>query len=206
MISMFSSTIQKLREYFEKFPGIGPRQAQRFVYWLLSENPVFIKELGDLLLKLRQNSKQCEMCFRFFEGAENRCRLCSGQTRDDSRLLIVEKDSDLETIEKTGVYNGRYFVLGDIVPFGQILPKNIRLKELYNRAGKGAEKGLKEIILAFSATAEGDNTTRYVEKILEPLAKKFNVKISSFGRGLSTGTELEYIDRDTLKNALNNRK
>ncbi len=203
---MSSNIIQKLRECFGRFPGIGPRQAQRFVYWLLSENPSFIKELSELLIKLRQDAKQCDKCFRFFAGTENICRLCAGQNRDDLRLLVVEKDADLENIEKTGVYNGRYFVLGDIIPFGQTIPKNIQLKEFFARAEHDAKNGLKEVILAFNADAEGDNTTRYIEKIMEPLAQKYPLKVSRFGRGLSTGTELEYIDRDTLKNALENRK
>ena len=201
---MSSNAIRKLKEYFERFPGIGPRQAQRFVYWLLNENSQFINELSGLLLELKRDVKQCGECFRFYTS--NECRLCQDKNRDNSRLLVVEKDVDLENIEKTGIYNGRYFVLGDIVPLGQTLPKNIRLKELFSRAEQETKKGLKEIILAFNATAEGDNTIRYLEKILEPLAKKYSIKISRFGRGLSTGTELEYIDSDTLKNALENRK
>ncbi len=218
---MSSNTIQKLREYFEHFPGIGPRQAQRFVYWLLNENAVFIKEFGELLLNLKNETKQCSRCFRFYtpplarfaitpteragQTSQN-CAFCSNPNRDKIRLLVVEKDTDLENIEKAGVYNGHYFVLGNVVPFGQAIPKNIRLKELFNRAEQDSKNGLKEIILAFSTTAEGDNTTRYLEKILEPLTEKYKIKISRFGRGLSTGTELEYIDKDTLKNALENRK
>lgn len=207
---MFSNVISKLKECFERFPGIGPRQAQRFVYWLLEEDPGFIKDLSNFLLELKKDVKQCEKCFRFFTS--DKCRLCGDLNRDNSRLLVVGKDTDLENIEKAGVYNGYYFVLGDIIPFTQTIPKNIRLKELFSRAEKeanpanGVKNGLKEIILAFNATAEGDNTVRYLEKILEPLAKKYPIKISRFGRGLSTGTELEYIDRDTLKNALENRK
>ncbi len=201
---MSSNAIGKLKEYFERFPGIGPRQAQRFVYWLLNEDPQFINELSGLLLELKRDVKQCGECFRFYTS--NECKLCQDKNRDNSRLLVVEKDVDLENIEKTGIYSGRYFVLGDIIPLGQTLPKNIRLKELFSRAEQEAKKGLKEIILAFNATTEGDNTIRYLEKILEPLAKKYPIKISRFGRGLSTGTELEYIDRDTLKNALENRK
>ncbi len=201
---MSSSAILKLKECFERFPGIGPRQAQRFVYWLLSQDHSFLKNLSGLLLELKQNTKQCEECFRFFNAAE--CSLCKSASRDDSCLLVVEKDADLENIEKSGAYSGRYFVLGGVIPFSANVPKTARLKELFNRADKGAKNGLKEIILALSATAEGDNTGRYLEKILEPLAKKYSLKISSFGRGLSTGTELEYIDAETLKNALENRK
>ncbi len=201
---MSSNTIDKLKECFEHFPGIGPRQAKRFVYWLLAQEPTFIKNFGELLLVLKSDAKQCNQCFRFFASSE--CRFCNDINRDNSRILVVEKDTDLENIEKAGVYNGYYFVLGDIIPLGQTISKNIRLKELFNRVRQDSEKGLKEIILAFSATAEGDNTTRYLEKILEPLVKKYSLKLSAFGRGLSTGTELEYIDRDTLKNALENRK
>jgi len=201
---MSSDTIQKLRECFEHFPGIGPRQAQRFVYWLLNQEPAFVKNLGELLLILRSDTKQCNQCFRFYTSSE--CRFCNDTNRDNSRILVVEKDTDMENIEKAGVYNGRYFVLGDIIPFGQIIPKNIRLKEFYSRAEQDARKELKEIILAFSATAEGDNTCRYLEKILDPLVKKYSVKISRFGRGLSTGAEMEYLDKDTIKNALENRK
>ncbi len=215
---MSSNVISKLRECFQRFPGIGPRQAQRFVYWLLNEDPSFLKNFSELLLELKKDAKQCEQCFRFYTPlypaiggvgagqASQNCIFCNDLNRDKSRLMVVEKDPDLENIEKAGLYNGHYFILADVIPLGQTIPKNIRLKELFSRAEQNSKTGLKEIILAFSATAEGDNTTRYLEKILEPLAKKYSIKISRFGRGLSTGTELEYIDRDTLKNALDNRK
>lgn len=194
---MSSNVINKLKEYFERFPGIGPRQAQRFVYWLLNEDSAFVKELSEFILALKKEIKQCEKCFRFFTSQN--CVFCNNLNRDKSRLLVVEKDTDLEGIEKAGVYNGLYFVLGDIIPLNQTISKNIRLKELFSRVENEAKNSLKEIILAFSATAEGDNTTRYLEKILEPLVKKYAIKISRFGRGLSTGTELEYIDKDTQK-------
>lgn len=201
---MSSNDINKLRECFERFPGIGPRQAQRFVYWLLNEDEEFLKEFSELILRLKRETKQCDKCFRFY--ASQNCTICNDLNRDKFRLLVVEKDTDLENLEKTGVYDGHYFVLGNNIPLAQTVPKNIRLKELFSRTENDAKKGLKEIILAFSATAEGDNTSRYLEKILEPLVKKYSLKISCFGRGLSTGTELEYIDRETLKNALDNRK
>ncbi len=208
---MSSNAIQKLREYFEHFPGIGPRQAQRFVYWLLNQEPTFVKSLGELLLALRSDAKQCNQCFRFFTPplagqASQNCAFCNDINRDNSRILVVEKDTDLENIEKAGVYDSRYFVLGDIIPFGQTIPKTIRLKELFNRIEHDSQKELKEVILAFSATAEGDNTCRYLEKIFDPLVKKYSIQISRFGRGLSTGAEMEYLDKDTIKNALENRK
>jgi recombination protein RecR len=201
---MSFNAIAKLKECFERFPGIGPRQAQRFAYWLVGQDSSFVKNLSDLLLELKKEVKQCEKCFRFYTSEQ--CRLCNDLSRDKCRLLIAEKDVDLESIEKAGVYDGHYFILGDIIPLNQTVPKTVRLKELFSRAQKESKNGLKEIILAFNATAEGDNTVRYLEKILEPLAQKYSIKISRFGRGLSTGAELEYLDADTLKNALENRK
>ncbi len=201
---MSSDIIQKLKEHFERFPGIGPRQAQRFVYWLLGEDLSSIKNLSELLLELKKGVKQCEECFRYYSSFE--CTTCEDKNRDQTKILIVEKDVDLKNIEKAGAYNGRYFVLGDVIPLGQTIPKNIRLKELFRQIEEKSKSGLKEIILALNATPEGDNTNRYLEKIIEPLANKYQFKITRFGRGLSTGTELEYSDADTLKNALENRK
>lgn len=201
---MSSEIIQQLKEYFTKFPGIGSRQAQRFVYWLLTQDSEFVRNLSALLLELKKNVKQCGKCFSFHASGE--CKICHAQNRDRSRIMVVEKDVDFENIEKIGVYNGLYFILGGVISLGQNSGRNLHMKELFNRVKSNAENGLKEIILALNATTEGDSTARYIEKILEPLAGKYQIKITHFGRGLSTGTELEYIDSDTLKNALENRK
>jgi recombination protein RecR len=184
----------KLIEYFLKFPGIGPRQAKRFAYFLAGEDKDFIENLAQLILETKKNINQCQECFRFFEG--EKCAICSGLNRDKNILMIIEKDVDLENIERAGIYNGRYFVLGGIMSLtGE--KNNLRFKELFDGA-----KNYKEIILALSANAEGENTERYIEKILEPL----KIKITKLGRGLSTGLELEYSDSETLKNALESRR
>lgn len=204
---------KKLAEYFTKFPGIGPRQARRFVYFLLSQNDDFLSGLSSSLKELKGAVQQCASCYRFFEdppvqaGKNEICEVCSSPNTDSSILIIVEKDIDFENIKKSGVYNGRYFILGGLLP---ILEKNpaekIRIRELVAETGKQISgSGLKETIIAFSASPEGDNTYQYVMKTLEPLSKKHGLKISCLGRGLSTGTELEYSDQDTLKNALKNR-
>lgn len=127
-------------------------------------------------------------------------------------LLVVEKDADFENIRKSGNYQGLFFLLGGSLP---ILEKNpsqkVRARELFDRvqnAAKNTEKTgeLKEVILAMNATPEGENTTLYILKILEPLVQKYNFKLSTLGRGLSTGTELEYSDVETFKSALESRK
>ncbi len=204
------SPISKLAEYFEKLPGIGPRQSLRFVYSLLNRDEEFLKKFGFLIANLKKEAAQCPSCQRFFaNGGQNKeCSICRNGNRDKSLLLIIEKDIDLENIEKAGFYSGLYFVLGGLIPaLGEKLPKEIRIKELFERIKKDASSGtLKEIVLALNATIEGDNTCRYVEKITEPVLEKNPIKINRLGRGLSTGTELEYSDKETIVNALKNRK
>jgi recombination protein RecR len=118
--------------------------------------------------------------------------------------MIVEKDSDLESIRKSGVYHGKYFILGGLVPVVEKNTKSrIRIDELKKRIEKDK---LEEIILAFSISPQGDHTDQYVREQINDATLKSNVKISSLGKGLSTGTELEYSDNDTLKNALKNRQ
>ncbi len=136
------------------------------------------------------------------------CEICSDETADHSTLIIVEKDADLENVRKAGSYNGLYFVLGGLVP---ILDKNpearIRIIALKKRIENLIKNGqLKELILALSASVEGDNTADYVHAELRDLATKNNLTISTLGRGLSTGTELEYSDPDTIREALRGRR
>ena len=203
-----NDSTKKLTEYFTKFPGIGQRQARRFVYFLLSQKEEFLDELTASLKKRKSYVNQCSSCFRFFEGKSPLCDICGSKNTDVSIIMVVEKDIDFENIKKSGVYHGRYFILGSLLP---ILEKNptdkIRIKELVGEVGKQIKNsGLKEVIIALSANPEGDNTFQYVKKTLEPLSEKHGLKISSLGRGLSTGTELEYSDQDTLKSALKNRQ
>lgn len=200
-------SIDKLTEIFKEFPGIGERQARRFVYFLMSRNGEYNNNLSKLILDLKKEIAQCTECYRFFHflknGQNDVCDICNNIKTDTSMLMIVEKDSDLESVRKSRVYNGKYFVLGGLVP---IVEKNtnkkIRIDELKNKISSG----LKEIILAFSLSPQGDHTDHYIRGIIAPICEKNSIKISSLGRGLSTGTELEYSDNDTLKNALKNRQ
>jgi recombination protein RecR len=203
--------INKLIELFSEFPGIGPRQAKRFVYYLLRHNSGFLNELSENILSLKKNIGTCSICFQFFQkktAGQSLCSICSDDNRDQSELMIVSHDVDLEHIEKSGVYKGTYFVLGGIVPI--LAPKpaeRIRERELFTLIKHRTEKKLlKEIILAMNVTPEGENTEQYLAKILTPVAMQHSIKISHLGRGISTGTEIEYSDKETLKNALQNRK
>jgi recombination protein RecR len=119
--------------------------------------------------------------------------------------MIVEKDSDLESVKKSRVYNGKYFILGGLVPIVEKNTKSrVRIEELKEKIKR--EKNLKEVILAFSLSPQGDHTDTYVREQIKEITDKLNIRVSSLGKGLSTGTELEYSDNDTLKNALKNRQ
>jgi len=205
---------ERLIEHFLKFPGIGPRQAKRFGYFLANADKSFVDDLVKLILETQKDTSQCPSCFRLFKNAKNgsaefndKCEICSNKNRDTSLLMVVEKDIDFENIEKSKVYNGKYFILGGAISLTGANNKinNLRFKQLFEKI-QAAQPA--EVILATSATAEGENTARYVEKILEPLrqAQNDSLKITHLGRGLSTGTELEYIDTETMNSALKNRK
>ncbi len=199
---------QKLIELFKEFPGIGPRQAKRFVYFLLNRNSAYANDLAGLIKDVRSTVHSCDTCFRFFPNNKNSsCSVCLDSSRDKTHIMLVSNDVDFENIEKTHFYNGYYFILGGTIP---ILDKNperkIRQGELFNTLERKIKEGLKEIIIAMNYNPEGENTLNYLVQILEPLVNKNNIKISTLGRGLSTGTELEYSDSDTIKNALKNRQ
>lgn len=204
------SSFQQLAERLRDLPGIGPRQAQRFAYFLLTRRREYLEELARLIVSVKKETKTCVSCFRFFNGngTSNECSLCIDPNRERDTLLILEKDIDLENMERSGSYRGYYFVLGGTLPILEKKPEEkIRSRELSLRIKKELERGvLKEVILAFSVNAEGENTREYVENLLRPFAEKSAFTISTLGRGLSTGSELEYADSDTLRSALANRK
>jgi recombination protein RecR len=204
------NSIQKLTEYFADFPGIGPRQAKRFVYYLLTRHQSHIDEIAKLLSTLKSQVHICTSCYRFFQTENPQvtlCDICRNPNRDSSLLVVVARDVDLENIERAHVHNGKYFVIGGGVPILEKEPeKRIRSRELEQTVRTRAEKGeLKEIILAMNATPEGENTSDFLTSFLKSITSDFPIKISHLGRGISTGTELEYSDADTIKNALQNR-
>lgn len=198
------NTLSRLTELFTHFPGIGPRQAKRFVYYLLTRDTRTLSELSRLIEELKRVVHHCKRCQRFFANEKRElCDICSDNNREQTVLMIVEKDVDFENIERTKLFEGLYFILGGSIPILEKEPeKRVRLKELKKRV---EEQGLTEIILALSANPEGDNTAVYLTEFLQPLTSEKAIKLSRLGRGLSTGTELEYSDAETIRNALKNR-
>lgn len=201
-----SEHIEKLAELFKEFPGIGERQAKRFVYFLLTKHPAYLRDLSIMIDSIKSSVVQCEMCFRYFEkNGKNICQTCADPKTDASTLLVVEKDSDLDALRRSATYKGQYFVFGGLIDIAnEKTIERTRLGELKKRIQKDSASGiLKEIILAFSLNPQGEHTDMYVRQMLDGVQ---NLKITSLGRGLSTGSELEYSDKDTLGYALQNRK
>ena len=218
---------QRLIELFKEFPGIGPRQAKRFVYFLLNRNPTYASDLAKLINEVRATVHSCDTCFRFFPHIQtpatsskgkqangtnvrhrvsNICPTCRDESRDKKSLMLISHDVDFENIEKTKAYNGYYFILGGTVPILEKNPeKRIRQKNLLEILNERIKDGLSEIIIALNYNPEGENTLSYLRGILSK-GTFDRIKISILGRGLSTGTELEYSDSETIKNALKNRQ
>lgn len=198
--------INELTEYFRKFPGIGPKQAQRFVYHLLKQDTYVLQKISGAIAGIKKNVRTCNSCCRFFvmHQDEKKCPICANKNRSRATLMIVANDSDVESMERAGAYDGQYFVLGGLVP---ILNKNPEEKVRLNELRKLVEisPDLREIIIAVNANPEGEHTLNIVKKQIADLAEKIGAKITTLGRGLSTGAEIEYTDSETIKNALRNR-
>lgn len=199
------NSFDKLKELFGHFPGIGPRQAERFAYYLLSKDPSYIEEFKSLLSTLKKDVAQCKECMRYFSKRtdSSTCSICSNDERDQSTLMLVAKDNDLQTVEKSEVYKGRYFVLGGLIPILEKNPdKRIRLAPMLSLVER-RKSDLKEVIFALSATHEGEHTAEFLGKEIKSILP--SAKLSHLGRGLSTGLEIEYSDTDTIKAALQNK-
>ena len=192
----------ELKSFFQKFPGIGPRQATRFIYTLVDLNKEERGKMAQLIDSMDDYLRRCHSCFRIFSVGETEnklCGFCSGVgNRDESKVMVVEKDNDLFNIEKTKLYNGTYFVLGklfDPLEEGGIKEKIDFLKN------KIKKNGQTEIILALPPSKQGEFTCEYMKKILGD-----KVPLSRLARGLSSGVDLEYADESTLRHALINRR
>lgn len=200
-------SLRRLEELFSHFPGIGPRQARRFVHYLQGRSPATVAELVKLINEVKSSTTECSMCHRFYiknETNDKVCNICTNTERDQNTLMVVARDSDFESVEKSGAYKGLYFILGGTVPILDKEPeKKIRLKSLLERI-KSSTETFQEIILSLNTTPDGEHTADIVKDAVKQISN--GTKISILGRGLSTGAELEYADSETIKNALGNRK
>jgi len=211
---MYPKTIQKLIDLFSKFPTVGPKTSARFVFYLMGLKKEKVEELLNSISDLKKIVKVCSFCFNPFEPSTGSgqggeiCQICSNPTRDKTLLLLVANETDLVAIEKIKKYNGLYFILGGTVSaLKKTDLEKLRIKELEERIKNHLE--IKEIILAFNSTTEGEATALYLQRILKPWTSSELAepkKITRLGRGLPVGGELEYADEETLSSALEGRK
>ncbi len=208
--------MRRLIELFQQFPGIGPRQAGRFAFFILGQDRQYVTELADGLRSVAETVSFCDQCYRSADmttesSAVVRCAFCANARRNPRLIAVVEKETDMEGIEKSGLFDGLYHVLGGVIsPLDADSPKRLHLRALYERTRALAESDRVtpcEVVLATNSTTEGDTTALYIGRIFEPLTKHHpHLKLSRLGRGLSLGAELEYADEVTIRNAFENRK
>jgi len=200
--------IDTLTQLLRDLPGIGPRQGRRIAHAIAKKHPSWNSRLVAALQNTQRNVTHCMQCMRLHTQKNNKplCSICTNHHRIGSTLLLVEKDADLENIERTGTYTGHYFVLGGTTsPRAQKPAQDIAIEKLEARI-QNTEHPVAEIIFALSATTEGADTERFVRAHIEGKPYMAAITISTLGRGLSTGSELEYVDSDTMQNALKGRR
>lgn len=192
-----SALLENAVNEFAKLPGIGRKTALRLVLHLLRQEESLVENFGNAIIKLRKEIKYCHVCHNISDS--DTCSLCSDPNRDDSIICVVENIKEVMVIENTRQFKGRYHVLGGVIsPMDGIGPSDLEIDSLVKRASQG---DIQEIILALSATMEGDTTNFYIFRKLAP----YNIKISILARGVSIGDELEYTDEITLGRSIINR-
>ncbi|MFQ5541032.1 MAG: toprim domain-containing protein [Candidatus Paceibacteria bacterium] len=197
-------TIAKLADLFSEIPGIGPRQARRIVQFLLRADARYKKELSTLIASVSSQVSQCAQCQRYDEvNTGNLCPLCADTHRDSTVLMVVEKDVDVESIEEAGVFKGRYFVLGSLIPLARQRKSAVSARTELLEGYLMGQKSITEIVFAFATTPEGDYTAGELTSRIKTRFPK--LKVSQLGRGLSLGAEIEYADQETLRNAFQGR-
>lgn len=199
---MYPKPIQNFIDKFSRLPGIGPRQAARLAFWIIGGGKNTREDLKKAIESLDKEIKICPSCYFTIENdSNNSCHFCDNAARDHKTVCVVEKETDLATIEKSGVYKGLYHVLGGLFSsLDTAVPKNLKIPELISRIKK--QKETQEIILALSSNHEGNLTAYYLEKLLKPL----KVKVTRLGQGLPYGSDIEFADAQTLSGALESRK
>jgi recombination protein RecR len=197
-------SIEKLVNIFRKFPTVGSRTAGRFVYYLMKLPKEKTDELLSAITELRNKIKLCELCFNPFESTDKLCAICQSTTRNKNLLCIVEKETDLLSIEGTRKYSGLYFILGGTVATMRKEDiSQLRIEELKKRV---QGNNFSEIIVALNPTPEGRATSVLVENTIKEIIPNPGFKITHLAKGIPVGGELEYADEETLENAFENRK
>lgn len=196
----FPIAIQNLINCFSKLPTVGPKTAERYVFFLLKQQPELLKQFAQNIAELKKKTTICQTCLAISET--NPCSICNNNQRNKEQLCIVADSRDMLAIEATKQYNGLYFILGGLINIIEAIgPEQLNIKQLTNYL---KTKPIKEIIIALSPNLEGETTILYLIKLLKSLDLK-QIKTTRLVRGLPSGADLEYADEITLSNALKYR-
>ncbi|MDR0950830.1 MAG: recombination mediator RecR [Candidatus Ancillula sp.] len=194
---MFEEVVQDLIDQLGRFPGVGPKSAQRMALWLINQPDTTATEISRTIIDSKRKAKFCKICGNISE--EEICSICSNPNRDRTLIAVVEDSKDLVAIEKTREFRGLYQVLGgSLNPIEGIYPEDLRIRDLVMRLGDGK---VKEVIIATNPNIEGEATASYLARLIAPLG----VKVSRIATGLPMGSDLEFADQMTLGKAFEAR-
>lgn len=194
-------SISRFVDIFSRLPGVGPRQAIRLAFYFIRQGKAFQHEFAKTISDLKEIGI-CKQCFYLTSGSSSLCEYCNDKSRDMSTIAIVEKETDILSIENTGKYRGRYLVLGDIRRNGILeTDQKLRIQSLKKWVEKELSGKAKEIIVAINPTTEGEILAGIITGELRPFAER----VSRLGRGIPTGGEIEFADEDTLGSAIERR-
>lgn len=191
-------SVKNLLEQFNRLPGVGPKTALRYCFYLLKRPKDDLTRFADAILSVKNSISECSICFGLSENSV--CEICSDSRRDKSQICVAATEEDRAALESTREFKGVYHILGGLInPLEGITPGALKIRELETRIISDKPQ---EIILAFNSTIEGETTILYLTNLL----KQYNIKISRLARGLPVGSELEYADEITLTDAIKERK
>ena len=198
---MLPPALQEAIDALGLLPGVGPRTAERYAYYLFRSAPKLSNSIADALKELHSRVKSCPKTFALIDASEDISPLYSDPTRDKTTILVVEEPLDIYAVEQTKSFSGVYHVLGGAIsPIDGITADELHIKELISRV---AEDKVKEVIIATNPSVEGESTALFIQKIL---AEKYpKLKITRLARGLPLGVDLSYADQITLSAALAGR-
>ncbi|WP_019138348.1 recombination mediator RecR [Peptoniphilus timonensis] len=190
--------IEDLIKRLNRLPGIGSKTAQRLAYYIIGLEDKEVKDLAEALISAKNNTVECSICMNYADS--DPCEICSNKNRDDSIICVVESPKDVDAMERSLSFRGKYHVLhGVISPLKGKTPEDVTVKELIKRIEKG---NIKEVIIATNPTVDGDATARYIKNILED----YDILVSRIGYGLPVGGDLEFYDEITIQTAMENRR
>lgn len=197
-MSGFPVSMRQLVEEFAKMPGVGPKTAQRFAFYILRSTKNDAQALSKAIIKVKESVRFCRICNNLSD--EEVCEICKSQSRNKALLCVVEEPNDIITIERAGNYNGLYHVLlGSLSPLDGIGPSDLKIGELLERTKK---ERFKEIIVATDFNTEGEATALYLLKVL----KNSGAKLTRVAYGIPVGSDLEYADQATITKAFEGRR